>query len=93
MTNFSASLDAYKSWIKWHKRYSEDTPQTAQEFDKFLFNVVELGPILDVLLDTDDQTDDQTDAWDTLYKLRNYLEQTMGNGEANVDVDVDVLNA
>ncbi len=82
MTNFSASLDAYKSWIKWHKRYSEDTPQTAQEFDKFLFNVVALEPTLDVLLDTDDQTD----AWDTLYKLRNYLAQTMGNGEANVDV-------
>ena len=80
MTNFSASLDAYKSWIKWHKRYSEDTPQTAQEFDRFLFNVVALEPILyngDIV---------QTEAWDTLYELRKYLEQTMGNGEVNVDV-------
>ena len=80
MTNFSASLDAYKSWIKWHKRYSEDTPQTAQEFDRFLFNVVALEPILD----NGDIV--QTEAWDTLYELRKYLEQTMGNGEVNVDV-------
>ena len=87
MTNFSASLDAYKSWIKWHKRYSEDTPQTAQEFDRFLFNVVALEPILD----NGDIV--QTEAWDTLYELRKYLEQTMGNGEVNVDVDVDVINA
>ena len=85
MTNFSASLDAYKSWIKWHKRYSEDTPQTAQEFDRFLFNVVALEPILD----NGDIV--QTEAWDTLYELRKYLAQTMGNGEVNVNVDV--LNA